>query len=127
MKTIGWGTCLVALALLAGCGLAPAKIPTASNYVLCIFYADHHDPAIRAELVKRQIFSPQEWQLIDAQQVAVGESEDAMFCALGIQYDSHTTTTAGGDHTQFVFQHIGLVDTYTYVYVDNGVVTAVQN
>jgi 2-keto-3-deoxy-galactonokinase len=80
-----------------------------------------------AELTQRGAFSTAELNAISAGQVFIGMTEDAMICAVGgTFYGVNTTTTAFGRSTQFVVGD-GKYVLRSYIYTDDGVVTAIQN
>jgi len=108
--------------------LSPAQLSTQPNGVLANGYGVIRAPGVRAELERRKVFTRQEWQLIDAKSVAVGMSELALLASQGVPgiYGAvNTTVTASGANKQYMYRET----TYhrpTYVYVDNGKVSAYQ-
>lgn len=108
--------------------LSPSQLTTQSNGALANGYGIVRDSEVRAELERRKIFTSQEWPLIDAKSVAVGMSELALLASQGlpgIYGGVNTTVTASGASKQYVYR---LTEYHkpTYVYVDNGKVTAYQ-
>src|SRR5262249_16891537 len=85
---------------------------------LCIEYADAQPESVRQELVRRKMFSPDEWRLIKTKKVKIGMSELALVCSWGMT-ERNRSVLASGVHTQYVYDK-------SYVYVNGRQVTSFQ-
>lgn len=75
--------------LLAACAasgpslVSQEDISAASDHELCLAFHDQGSDALRAELVRRDLFSSWEWRFIDASQIQIGMDELAVVCSWG--------------------------------------------
>jgi uncharacterized protein YceK len=127
---------IILAVLLSGCALGPKRIATIDDRALCNWYGDwreewtrkHEMPAIRAEIERRNLVSPDEWDLIDRKKVRIGMSICALRASWGTATENRTSTRYGSS-----IQHVYRCNWcrhYTrgqYVYTENGVVTAIQD
>lgn len=74
----------------------------------------------REELRRRRVFTVGDWALIVHGKIRIGMSEDALLCSWG-SARSNRTLTSHSEHLQYVY------GPRTYVYVENGIVTAIQD
>lgn len=72
-----------------------------------------------AEIVKRNVWSKDEWDLIKNNQISIGVSEELVRCSWGAPRSVNTTTALYGVHKQMVYGS-------NYVYIENGIVTTIQ-
>lgn len=86
---------------------------------LCLALHDTDSASARAELNRRKALTSTEWKLIDDTQIAIGLRETALLCSWG-RSEVNRTVTAHSVWKQYVYGT-------TYVYVENGRVTAVQD
>jgi hypothetical protein len=132
------GSLLAVCALaLAACANSPAALATMSpeklaqqnSQVLCHALGVNNSKKARQELERRQIFTAEEWQLINSKTVGIGMSELALVCTLGTPIPGYgtinTSVSAAGTTRQYVYRHPMLGT--RYVYVSNGVVTSYSN
>jgi hypothetical protein len=128
--------CAVCLAAFIGCAgspinlatLSPTQLATQSDLSLANGYSRIRDTDIRSELERRKVFTQQEWQLIDTRSMAVGMSELALIASKGVPsiYGGvNTTVTASGPSKQYIYRETNYHKP-SYVYVENGKVTAYQ-
>jgi hypothetical protein len=97
-----------------------AKAGRMKNADLCLAYHFEDRQEARAELERRKALTAFEWRLVDKHSVAIGMSEAALFCSLG-SAEINTTVNKYGEDKQYIYSPD------FYVYVENGVVTAVQD
>jgi len=86
-------------------------------------YGGGGTPALRAEIDRRGLVRPSNWQSVDAGRIGIGMNE----CEAQISWWPllpHRTITARGVSTQWV--HTTGPASAQYVYTEGGVVTAVQ-
>lgn len=79
---------------------------------------------LRAELKRREAFTEQEWAWIDAKQLGMGMSVEAMYASWGTPSHQNSTVTRAGRHVQHVY---GGGAHATYVYTENGRITSWQD
>lgn len=94
-------------------------LPTANGYVLASWTQPALEP-LRALLTERGV-SKDDWEKIDANEVAVGMDLLRLFASLGIAHDLSVTTTANGTRTQHVYDEFD-----QFVYTSNGRVVATE-
>lgn len=130
-------TVLIVCLLMSGCAelvvqsVTPAQAQAMTVVQLCTDYAINQTPTLRAELVKRQVFSAREWQGIDSATPYVGESNLALFCTAGYSLPQKETTVNdenGKTEIMTFLVHIGFASNdMADVYVRNDVVVMIQN
>lgn len=75
--------------LLAACAASGPKLVTqdeisaASDHELCRAFKAQESDAVRAELVRRDLFSSWEWRFIDDSKIQMGMDELAVVCSWG--------------------------------------------
>lgn len=127
---------LVFLICAAGCAGSPLSVMTMSEQelqtlpmpTLCNAFNFSPGDRILAELVRRNVFTEQEWDAIGARQVFVGMKETAMICAWGLPTVDgaiNRTVTARGASSQYVYR--GTFGGTRYVYVEGGRIVAWQD
>lgn len=96
------------------------SIPILGSRELCGHFSTSRQSAIKSELMKRKVFSEQEWGLIEGRKLQLGMSELALICSWG---DAERNRSVGpwGEHIQYVYP------SGVYVYVQNGKVTSWQD
>jgi hypothetical protein len=108
----------------------PEKIQAASDVTLCTLFQLYRPAELRAELERRAVFTPAEWQLIDEQRAHVGMRRLTLICSWGYPLGSgrvNRTITAHGGSEQFVYRNWRKRDrAEAFIYVANGAVTAIQ-
>jgi len=87
---------------------------------LCMRFARTHSTEDRTEIKRRKLLTAAEWALVDAQRVRVGMSEIALRCSFGEPDSVNRTVVTAGSQKQYVYGS-------SYVYVQNGHVTAFQD
>jgi hypothetical protein len=92
-----------------------------SGLDLCQTYRDTGSKVAYSELKRRNALSAPEWSLVRKHEVHVGMSEVAMICAWGNALQVNRTVIGHVVRKQYVYGE------RTYVYVDNGRVTAFQD
>jgi hypothetical protein len=120
---------------LSGCALSPQRISTMNDRQLCNWYGDwreeltrkHQMPQLRAEIDRRALVKPGEWELIDKKEVAIGMSVCAVRASWGSAKENATTTSLGSS-----IQHVYRLSwchrcNVKYVYTNNGIVYAIQD
>ena len=84
--------------------------------------ASTYDSRFAEEIERRSFFSEEEKQLIREQKVQMGMRSELLRCVFGYPSDINRTVTSNSTSEQWVFRNDGW-----YVYVENGVVTSLQN
>jgi hypothetical protein len=75
--------------LLAACATSGPSLVTeedisaASDHELCLAFKAQGSNAVRAELVRRDLFSSREWRFIDDGQIHIGMDDLAVICSWG--------------------------------------------
>ncbi|MDC7713045.1 hypothetical protein PQU96_02700 [Vogesella sp. LYT5W] len=115
--------------------ISPSTAKSLGNAALCMQYGHwlrmgnpQAVSTVAAEIKNRGGVSPSqaEHSIIMSESVAIGMSECGMLAAMGSPNGQNSTITSNGRRTQYVFRPFhGRYS--TYVYTDNGKVTAVQN
>lgn len=77
---------------------------------------------IRAELERRQVFTEDEWQLIDSRKIRIGSRKLVVIASWGKPKNINTTITRFGRREQWVYG-----DYRPYVYFDEEFVSAIQD
>ncbi len=103
-----------------------AKVDTEQ---LCGFHGFHvlGTKRIRRELERRDIFTPEEWTIIDKQQIAIGKSKLLLLASWGYPTDTNRTTTAKGVFVQWIYQKPTVNYEAAYVYTRDGIITSMQD
>ena len=81
---------------------------------------------VRNELHARDVIPPLDWPNIDANIVKIGMGPLSVLAAWGAPSSINSTTTAQGDQDQWVYLPCDTCKA-SYVYLTNGLVTAIQN
>lgn len=129
---------LTAAAILTGCAgspvhttsMTPAELQIQSPETLCNAYSQIKNINVRSELIRRNAVPEAEWTLIDASRVTVGMSAVGARCSWGWPTTINTSTTAGGSRQQWVYRPLcpsGVPCKTSYLYVEGGKVTGIQN
>lgn len=129
----------LALISVCSCGLDPAstqaRIHGESDLALVqdYYYAkpatcvgNYYCDDIRNELHARNIIPANDWPIIDAHQVAIGMTTQSVEASWGPPTEINSTTTAIGTEDQWVYRPCDTC-TASYVYLEGGLVTAIQN
>jgi hypothetical protein len=111
------------------------KAAAMSDNELCSDYGNYRDSgwdysAVLAEINKRHLIRDEARNAFLANQVAVGMTSLEAVCTWGDPDDINTTSTRYGTSHQLVYEEYHgqtLGSTFRYVYVEDGVVTAVQD
>ncbi|WP_156914542.1 hypothetical protein [Cupriavidus sp. amp6] len=105
------------------------ELKSMSSPVLCNAYAYKYSPQrVRAVLEERKVLTEQEWEAIDKRHIFIGMSAFAVRCAWGVPNDINRTITKYGTSEQWVYGHYGrYASSRKYIYLTNGVVTALQD
>jgi hypothetical protein len=119
-------------ALLAGCAGSPyslargnpAELAAASVDQLCFAYVFDRSPAVRAEIERRELLSPLDWQHAPRGTVVIGMTATGVRCSLGMPSAINRTATRGGTQEQWVYARGAR---RSYVYIERGAVTAWQD
>ena len=121
--------CVICLAL-AGCQGSPAEISmrseeqlrTTTLHELSVAYGSWGQPKrIRAELERRNAFTPQEWAMIDEGRIRVGSSRELVLAARGDpRYVRRSSSAYGGYREVWIYEQGRDRD---YVYLDGIQVT----
>jgi len=112
---------LVATLMLLGCvsAMSPEQLARIDNLALCAAYDDSRAPNVRAELIRRNLLTDEEWTLIDQHKVRRGMSICALYASWGYPMRSRKSVGSWGVHIQHIYVN-------AYVYTENGIVTAWQ-
>lgn len=98
------------------------EAPAFTNEQLCVkSHESGYSEAALTELKRRGALKANEWKLISAREIAIGFSETALLCSWGAPAHINRTVTAAGTHKQYIYSE------GTLVYVDNGLVTSLQD
>lgn len=81
---------------------------------------------VRSELQSRDVIPADEWTYVNSNTVVIGMGALAVVAAWGQPTDVNTTTTSAGEEDQWVYSPCETCKS-SYVYLKNGVVTAIQN
>lgn len=122
--------------LLAGCAGSPVSMSMMSaeqlalqdNIELCNAYHHMRTEKIKAELESRNLFNEREWQAINQNAFYKGMSVAALVCSIGlpgVYGDINRSSGDWGSHAQWVYRSCNACKA-TYIYTENGVVTAWQ-
>ncbi|GMU35334.1 MAG: hypothetical protein HS101_11415 [Planctomycetia bacterium] len=127
---------LVATLFACGCegnvlhiaSLDEEKIKDVKDYDLCKAYGTPlygRTKKMKAEIVRRNLFTAEDLDLIDERKVRIGGPELMIPAAWGQPTTIHETRTRRGMHRQWVYR----ISNYqhSYAYSDNGIVTSTQN
>ena len=87
---------------------------------LCKQYRSNRLAPLMNEIRARGVFTARESDAIEGRKVFIGMTEGALRCSWGDADHINRTITAGGTHLQIIFGD-------SYVYTDNGIVTALQD
>jgi hypothetical protein len=87
---------------------------------LCEQYRSTKLPQLMAAIRERGVFSAREAAAIESRQIFIGMSEGAVRCSWGDADRINRTITARGIDLQIIFGK-------SYVYTENGIVTAIQD
>lgn len=135
-RTISTTVAAALAALLTACAGSPMRVAASdattlqaeSSDALCAAYGfGMGKEKARAELERRNALNDREWQAADARKVFVGMSRTAALCAWGKPERMNGTTTAAGRSEQWVYTCGAYGRGCSYLYVRNGVVSAIQN
>lgn len=127
MKTVWIALLTLLLAACAGSGpslVAEEDILAASDHELCVAFKAHRTDAVRAELVRRDLFSAWEWRLIDDGQINIGMDDLAVICSWGDPNRRvvRTTTDNGDpDEQEWVYNECPICNEFR-VYLQRGAV-----
>jgi len=116
------------LAGLAGCA---TPLPEMSEDQLCAHFGANNQnrtdrvSAIRSEIQRRKLVSPEEQALADQGILQIGMSRCGMFAVQGIPLAENSTTNASGTFIQHVFVS-STTAKRVYVYTKDGRVTSWQ-
>ncbi len=101
-----------------------------SDFEICKAYSTTRDvlvayggtpKKIKKELERRKLFTEREYELIRKRRVPIGANELMIIASWGIPEQINTTTTKYGVHKQWVY------NLRSYIYTDDGIVTAISN
>jgi len=117
--------------LLSACAGSPAHITSLSDSDLatqkpadlCNAFAHTKSNRLKYELNNRQLFTANEWILINNKRVRVGMSELAVICARGYPTKINNTVTEQGAVKQYIYRGYSKSQ---YIYISKGKVTAFQ-
>lgn len=87
---------------------------------ICQVYSQTPYSSARAELLRRNALSAADWSLVDRRKIAIGMSQNALFCSWGSPARRNRTVTIGSEFIQYIYGD-------TFVYVANGIVTSFQD
>lgn len=104
---------------------SPDQLKAESDWAVCQAYGMNHLDKIKAEINRRNLIPAELWPTIDAGKIGVGDSACAAVIAWGPPAQDNQTTTALGTSHQWVYEHFG--GGMSFLYVENGTVTAIQN
>jgi hypothetical protein len=119
---------------LSGCAHSPDRLAKWTDIQLCSRYGSMktnmfgkgETPSIRAEMERRNLFSPDEWKDIDAKKIYVGMNTCALYASWGASYRENKTGGAYGNHVQHVYKCGACSYPNAYVYTTEGKVTSWQ-
>jgi hypothetical protein len=119
---------LAAVAALSGCAenvylKNPAELQALTTERLCVSYHARPSEGVRAELTARNVIRAQSWVDIDKKEVRIGMTETELVCAWGRAVRVNNTTTAHSVRNQHVYG----VNSRSYVYTVDGIVTSWQH
>ena len=143
---------MIILGVLAGCAGSPVRIAMMDDedlsrveaIDLCFAYArfDDSDSKIKAELLRRDVFSEQEWRAVDTHKIFIGMSELAFRCSWpfspAMDLDSLRLEQKGTWGVRTLYKYNRNTGAYKYdedllpgpwpkkVYFENGVLIAYQ-
>ena len=126
--------CIALSACISGFTIPDDRLPVATTKELCQSFTaqkvngnEQGAARVLSEIERRNTFTKREFAGISQRQAMPGMSEEAGLCAKGYYWrDLNTTMTTRGIHKQYVFGDDQYVKR-TYLYTDNGVVTATQD
>lgn len=126
---------VAACAALAGCAASPDRISGAPDHEICRSYAvfsagigwGARAAQYKDEITRRNLLTPEEWQLASERKLRRGMSQCAMYVSWGNPDRENRSVGSWGTHIQHVY-HAGLrYVSPTYVYTQNGKVTSWQD
>ncbi len=81
------------------------------------------------EIERREVFASDEMRLIQNRRVAIGMTEDALACSWGKPHKINRSTGGWGTRAQWIYPSTdtSLDASRTYIYVENGRVSAWQD
>lgn len=132
MARITW---IFSIIFLAACAHSPEYLAKRTDLQLCSRYGSMKSnmfgkgeaPSLREEMERRNIFTPQEWELIDANKIEIGMSLCALKASWGESVRDNVTSTRYGSSVQHVYKCGVCSHPNAYVYTENGRVTAWQS
>ena len=86
---------------------------------LCVAYGKTRSEHIEAELVRRNLLTDEEMNLIQQKKVKTGMSTCAALAVLGAPQDINEQVSNGGDREQWVYRTCDSCEA-SYVYIKNG-------
>jgi hypothetical protein len=110
--------------------MSPDELQNQDILPLCRAYSHEWHKGnenIRAELIRRNVFTTDEMQMIDQGQIGIGMSQMAVICSWGYPYDVNKTVGSWGVRKQLVYRGTGTYSKSKYIYIENEKVTSWQD
>lgn len=110
-----------------------AALRARSSDELCLAFHASPTPGVEAELRARNALTEAEWPLVRSHALAVGMTRTAVLCSWGTIWDGidgnvHRAVLPGGHvEEQWVYMPAMDITKARYVYLSDGVVTALQD
>lgn len=82
------------------------------------------DKKLRAELKRRNAFTPEQWDRIDRKKIVIGDPVELVYASWGSPTSVRNWTTEYSGGQEFEYYH---VDRSNFVYIRDGRVAAVDN
>ncbi|MDH5393944.1 MAG: hypothetical protein OEY11_12215 [Gammaproteobacteria bacterium] len=124
---------LLTATLITACAGSPMRISFMSDQEikaersgnLCNAYALNRSDRVRAELIRRNEITDEEWKVIDNKKIRIGISELALVCSWGAPTRINNQASRHGSSKQYVYRQ-GYSGRGQFVYIRQGKVSSWQ-
>lgn len=96
-------TLLPLVAVMFGCGTLGMYTEDMDDQSLCSYYNRYQTTEARKEIIRRDLLTEEQWNLVEDRKIQMGMPEIALICSWGLPKSVNTSVASEGHDEQWVY------------------------